>query len=52
MKKQTLKKLLLSKETVRQLAEGDLTPAQGGLGTINSPHLDYSKQDSVNVCCV
>jgi hypothetical protein len=51
MKKQTPKKLLLSKETVHHLAERDLTPAQGGIGPINSPHQEYSKQDSVNVCC-
>ena len=51
MKKQTPKKLLLSKETVHHLAERDLTPAQGAAGTIHCPHPGYSEQDSVNVCC-
>jgi hypothetical protein len=50
MKKQTVKKLLLSKETLRHLKESDLAPAQGR--GINSPHRPYSEQDSVNVCCV
>jgi hypothetical protein len=53
MKKHTVKKLVLAKETLRHLKEGDLAGAQGGLAgtTINRPGDPYSKQDSVNVCC-
>jgi hypothetical protein len=51
MKKQNVKKLHLSRETLRHLKESDLAPAHGGLAAGNEPGDPYSKQDSHNVCC-
>ena len=52
MKKHGVKKLFLSKETLRHLKEGDLKLAEGGLAAGNPPAQQYySQQDSVNVCC-